>query len=417
MDMRSTLRIAFAGFALAAAAACSGNGMTSTPNGASSGYMPAAKVAPGHGHATLDHQRNLAGSGLAAIGAGLQIKRYASPKGFLVWVMRHGNELSHTLRPHVPAPTPAPTAPPCQYGVEQRWSSSGPGQISASIEYFYDFHCTRPFQLSTLNANFPGTNQSGTGVGTLEFWNPQGSVVSYATNVVVYTALQVKNGTNPSVLSVLNTIATAPGAVPYASDGVSCGYGLGTDVDCATGVVETVGYSPAQMLGFAQSFSGDFANDATPTPSPTATPIVKVPPTIAYDPAWSNGENKLQLAIQGSGFSGAPGSLQLGQPSSSVPWTIDGGQQVSSLNGNASFGFGWNGSWGNGGLENVNLTLNDLSNGLVATFTSTQWGGIAGNVTQNGQKVATIAVDLAGFGTINYTNGQRGQVRDWIIQD
>lgn len=129
--------------------------------------------------------------------------------------------------------------------------------------------------------------------------------------------------------------------------------------------------------------------------------------------------SQLQLTVNGDGFTGAIGSLVL-SPATAPAWSISGGTQASTLAGTITLGFGGfggNHQCGSGAMSSIDLTLNDITDGLTVTLASSG-GKLTGSVTNaSGTAVATMTLDFSGSGSITYTSGEVDRVKDWVVID
>jgi hypothetical protein len=117
-----------------------------------------------------------------------------------------------------------------------------------------------------------------------------------------------------------------------------------------------------------------------------------------------NTVNGLHLTIAGTGYTGVLSGLTL-TPGTAPAWSITGGMQAVTLSGTVSAGFSRAGL-----LSDTSLTLNDSSDGLSATLTSSHGGRLTGSITNaSGQTVGTIALDLSGSGQVSYSDGTTAQ--------
>jgi hypothetical protein len=457
--MTSTqLRGGLAAIALIAIAACSAAG------GSNSSAVPATGTGPMSANSALSpdrrrhhkppnkkRQRSVAGAALAVAGGSINLDQFGSSNSLLMQLLNFGHDVAH--KPGRSAHTVS-GAPPCQDGVEYSYSSTGQGQVSQSIEFFYDAACTQPYNLVTLDATF--TPAGGSAQGTQETWDQSGNVVGYQSYTATFTP-GVYGGIGQIVVQQLK--APAPGASPYAQSGFTCLFNTGSAVNCGSGTVANVAAaSPTpEEVGFEQTVVGSYV---TPSPSPSGYPSPypsdspsaypsgsPEPSPSGWDSAnwhhgpppggsgWQgDGPSGLQLTINGAGYFGTLNALTL-SPGTPPAWTIGGGTQNGTLTGTASIGFGgyqggdggdWRlrrGHWGHHGgpgpgcMTSINLTLNDTADGLTVAITSAGHGQLTGAVTETatGTAVATMSLDFSGTGTITYTNGTVDQVQDWVI--
>lgn len=370
--------IGFTIFALVAAlAACGGGGTSGTPSLSGAGKI-----------VSIATQRNVAGSALASVGNDVDFDEWGSPGGISSMAVQEALAVKEV---RVQSETVT-----CQNGVEFSQSSTGDGEVTQTIEFFYDPACTEPFKLIVQTITFSDTG--GSIQGTEEVWDQAGNVVAYKTFSLGFA---VSNG-NLTSIAMQKSVAPAPSASPFLQVGESCLFGTANPVDCGAGNVVTISQPTAspsplsESIGFTGTVTGDFV---TPSPSPSASP-----------PAWGQ-PNELQLQLNGSGYSGAIGALTLmaGTPPA---WTISGGSQVLTLTGTVTLGFGGP-RWGGGVMSSINLDETAL--GLTVTLTASN-GKLTGSVTNGGgQVVATMTLDYSGTGTITYSNGTTAPVVDWII--
>ncbi len=363
-------------------AACGGGGASSTPSmsGGMGGSSAATSVAT---------QRNVAGSALASVSDGVDFDEWGPSGGISSLALQDAVSVEsvHTQS----------TGGTCQNGVEFSQSSTGEGQVTQTIEIFYDQSCTEPFKLITQTITF--SSSGGSVQGSEEVWDQAGSVVAYKTYSLAFT---LSSGHVTSIVAQ-KSVAPAPSASPLFQVGESCVFGTSNPIDCGAGNVLTISQPSAspspldESIGFAGTATGTFV---TPSPSPSATP-----------PSWGQ-PNELQIDLNGTGYTGAVGALTLA--SSTLPaWTISGGTQVLTLTGTVTLGFGGP-EWGGGAMSSISLDESAL--GLTVTLTSSKGGKLSGNVTNaSGTVVATMSLDYSGTGTITYSNGTTAQVIDWII--
>ena len=186
----------------------------------------------------------------------------------------------------------------------------------------------------------------------------------------------------------------------------------------AAGFLSGPSASPtASPTPFEVGFNGTLTGTlATPSPAPSASASPSAAPStspaaIPMDGgAWNQGAQQLQLTIAGNGYLGAVGSMSIA-PGTPPAWTLTGGTQVSTLTGSGTLVLGDDDSIGH-----ANVTLTDAQNGYTITLTSQGDHHLSGTVTNSsGQTLATIQVDDAGNGVIDYTSGATGRIRDWVV--
>jgi hypothetical protein len=265
---RATLRNGFAAIALIAVAACTAAGSQSSQAIPASGVGAAgsdAALAPDrrrHPKPTKQKQRNLAGAALSIAGASVDLDEFGSANGLLSQLLNFGHDVAHT-RTRAPRTSGSPT---CQNGVEYTWSSTGQGQVSQTIEFFYDAACTEPYNLITLNATF--TSAGGSAQGTQETFDQNGNVIGYQTYNATFTP-----GINGGIgqIQVLKTAAPGPSSSPTSQTGFTCLFNTGNAIDCGSGTVTTLASaSPTpEEVGFEQTVVGQFV---TPSPGPSGSP-------------------------------------------------------------------------------------------------------------------------------------------------
>jgi hypothetical protein len=435
------LRAGCVAAALIALTACS------SPGGGASSSVPAAGQAvtsAGMAAAAKHHpktpskarQRALAGAALTLAGNSLNVDQFGSTNGLLAQLFDFGRANEHVRH------DASSSSPRCFNGVEHSWSSNGSGQLTQTIEFFYDSACTQPYLLIDVAMSF---GSSGiTAKGSQETWAQNGNVIGYKT----FTAtLSPGNPGTSGSIQVEEASAPAPSEPPTSQSGFTCLLHTSAKIDCGTGNTITLpSASPAPAeIGFTQTTVGSVV---TPSPSPTPTPSSgsssgsgsssksALPANWGHGEGnWQGGPSGLELTVNGTGYTGGVGSLTLA-PGTPPAWTIAGGTQVATLTGTATIGFGgfehsgrgWrhdDGRWGRGGhgqpgpgsLTSLDLTLNDTAAGLTATLTSAADGKLTGTVTETGstETIATISVNVSGNGTITYSNGTTETVQDWII--
>jgi hypothetical protein len=113
------------------------------------------------------------------------------------------------------------------------------------------------------------------------------------------------------------------------------------------------------------------------------------------------------------GYSGAFNALTLA-PATAPAWSITGGTQIVGLTGTARI------DYDDGGMVSAgvgtSITITDSVTGLTASLTGNGHGRLTGTVTGGTlTSPATISVDRSGSGTITYSDGTTGIVRDWVI--
>jgi hypothetical protein len=426
----STIRNGFATIALVAVAACSttAGGYTPAPTAAGPQTIHAAPQSMHQpAQPPSQTQRSLAGAALSVAGSTVNLNEFGSSDSRTVQMLRHGRTISHKRTPHT-------TAPNCNRGVEYSYSSTGFGQVTESLEYFYDSLCTMPAELYTLNANY--TSAGGTAESTETTWDRSANITGYQ-----MFSISFATGGDGGLTNIVVQKTNNQGANLYSS-GFTCLFQTGNAVDCGSGVISTVGSnSDARMHP-----------NTVATPTPTATP--SAPPTPgevgfaqtalgqyvtssssrrANDHGWGGSASQLQLQINGAGFAGPAGSLSI-LAETPPAWLISGGTQVDTLTGTATIGFGgyqhghdgWSAGrsrnssdfWP-GAMSSLALTLVDSANGLTVSLTSNGRGQLTGSVTQTatGQPVATMTLDFTGTGYISYTGGAVDHVQDWVIID
>jgi hypothetical protein len=379
-----------------------GGGATPTPSGAP---VTSASIAT---------QRNFSASALSAVGNGVDFDELSSPAGVSTFALERAKEIAHTR-------TTASGTPSCQNGVEFSQTSTGSGQVMQTIEFFYDSACTEPYKLLTRTITF--TSTGGTAQGTEEDWDQSGNVVAYKTDSITF-AFGLGHGGIGSIVDQ-RTIATAPGAPPFAQTGESCVLGGTNQIDCGAGNVLAISEPSAspspisESIGFQGLVTGKFVTAApSASPSPSASES-----TDAQGPGNWGAPNELQLQFNGAGYTGALGALTLAPAATPPAWTISGGQQILTLTGSGTLAFGGfgghnsHGGWqgGDGAMSSLSLTLDDAADGLTIALTSSG-NKLTGSVQNSkGQTVATISLDYSGTGTITYTSGALSIVKDWII--
>jgi hypothetical protein len=366
----------------ATVAACGGGGAAGAPSLGGAGGGKIVSVAT---------QRNVAGSALASVGNDVDFDEWGSPGGMSEMALKEAATIEDVH-------TESETAPTCQNGVEFSQSSTGQGEVTQTIEFFYDPACTEPFKLIVQTISF--SNTGGSIQGTEEIWDQTGTVVAYKTFSLGFAI----SGGRLTSIAMQKSVAPAPSASPFFQVGESCLFGTSNPVDCGAGNVVTISQPTAspsplnESIGFTGTVTGDFVTPS-PSPSPSASP-----------PSWGQ-PNQLQLQLNGSGYTGAVGALTL---SAGTPpaWTIAGGTEVLTLSGTVTLGFGGP-RWGGGVMSSIDLDETAL--GLTVTLSSSN-DQLTGNVTNaSGQVVATMTLDFSGTGTITYSNGTTAPVVDWII--
>jgi hypothetical protein len=446
--------------------ACSGGGSASSPGFQSS---PRASAAPTAGTQSIDTQRSLSGSVLAVAGSSVDYNQLSGPQSPTVLSLQDATTLAAAAPangPMIPGPTPPIIVNgngTCYNGVEFTYSSTSTS-ITETIEFFYDLACTQPYRLENLTITPPLHGGAGTGgsSGTIQVWSQSGASVDYQTFSQTFT---VNAGGLVTQISQTRTDAASSSSPPTSQYGETCLVGALTPlaampIDCGTGNALT-DTTASEALGFVQTTTGQFilAPPPSPAPLPLPAPLPSPLPTVvpvvyngvaaapgssgstgssgggssgsgtAYcgatvssngavtsvavpaTPIYCGSLSSLSLTVNGTGYTGAIGSLAL-SPGTAPAWTIGGGTKVVTLSGTATIGFGFSSV-----MSSVNLTLVDSADGLTVTLTSAHGPGLTGTVTNtsSGAVVATIVVDLSGTGMITYSNGSTEQVRDWII--
>jgi hypothetical protein len=417
MGNRSALHALFVALVAASLVACSGGGggMGGAPVAGNPGAGNPVTGAPGTGQSATTmttKEQSVAGSALAVAGNSLDVDQFGVSGSATIFSINRAIAYHRDGNP-VPAATPV-----CQNGVEFSQSGSN-GQTMESIEFFYDQLCTQPRRLIALNISF--TSSGGTASGTETLFDQSGNVVDVKTDNATFT---LTNG-QLAQITVQRSVAAGPSAAPFAQNGFTCVFGSGNPIDCGNATVATINApnldphdfgtptplpsaSPtASPTPFEIGFTGTVVGtQASPSPSPSAGPGNNFGGGFGFNPQ----STQLQLTINGTGYTGATGSMTIA-PATAPAWTVTGGTQVTTLTGTASIGFGGNGSFG----SNTNLTLTDSADGLTIALMSQGRGGLTGTVTMAGQTVATVSVDDGGDGTINFTSGATAQIRDWVV--
>jgi hypothetical protein len=365
--------------------ACSGGGGFSSPGSGGSGSGSNAT-----GTQSIDTQRSVSGSALSVAGASVDYNQLSGPESATVLGIQDATTIAAAAPatgPMIAGPTPPIGNGTCFNGVEFTYSSTS-GTIAERIEFFYDAH---------------GAAGTGTASGTIQVWDQSGNSVDYQTFSQTFTV-----NANGLVIEIsqTRTDAASSTSLPTSQYGSTCLVGplATTAIDCGTGNALTD--TPAnEALGFVQTSIGQFILAPTPSPAPTAVPLA-----TPGAPIYRGNPSTLKLTINGSGYTGALGSLML-SPGTAPAWTIGGGTKVVTLSGTATIAFGFASV-----MSSVDLTLVDSADGLTATLTSSHGPGLTGSVTNaSGATVATIAVDFSGTGAITYSNGSTEKVKDWII--
>lgn len=396
MQFRSLLSFSLLS-AILTLAACSGGG--------------GSVSSPGTGTAlteSIETQRSVGGSTLSAAGSAVDYNQLSGPQSAAVLGVQDATTIAAAAPangPMIPGPTPPLGNGTCFNGVEFTYSSTST-TITEKIEFFYDAACTEPYRLENLTITPPphGTAGSGSSSGTVQVWSQAGASVDYQTFSQTFT---VNANGLVTEISQMRTDAMSSSSPPTSQYGETCLVGpLATEaIDCGTGNALT-DTTANEALGFVQTTTGQFLLTPVPSPAPTAVPVA-----TAGAPIYRGNPSLLSLTINGTGYTGAVGSLTL-SAGTAPAWKISGGTKVVTLTGTASIGFGFSTV-----MSSVNLTLVDSADGLTATLTSAHGPGLTGTVTNtaSGATVATIAVDLSGTGKITYSNGTTEKVQDWII--
>lgn len=365
---------------------------------------------------TTAKEQSAAGSALAVTGNSLDVDQFGSAEGAMSFAIRRAiASRSDSVS--------ATATPSCQDGVEFSQTSTGSGQFTETIEFFYDTACTQPRRLVTLNISF--TSSGGTADGAEELWDTSGNVVDYKTDNAAFT-LQ-SNSQQLAQITVQRAVAAAPSATPFGENGFTCIFTGSNPIDCGNATVATINDRQLDPRTYGSSSpvpSPSASSKASPTPSPTpfeigftgtvtgtqATPSPSASPSSGPNFGWNPHNVQMQLTIAGTGYTGATQSMSI-SPATAPSWMVSGGSQVTTLSGTATIGFG-----GSGMISNANITLVDSSDGLTITLTSISRGGLSGTVTNSAdQTVASVTVDANGDGTIDYTSGATAQIRDWVI--
>jgi hypothetical protein len=420
MESNRPIRSFLALCAIAVVAACSGGGgggstMPSSGNGSGSSGSSAPSAST-----TAMKEQSVANSALSVSGNSLDVDQFGATGSVGIQAIQRALASRNGA-------VPATATPTCQNGVEFSQSSSGSGNYTQTIEFFYDSACTQPRKEITLNITF--SSGTGTFTGTEELWDMSGNVVDYKTDTGTFTF----SGQQVTEVSVQRTVAAAPSATPFAENGFTCVFNSGQAIDCGDGIVATINNPQLdphiyQNMGPSPSPSASASAAASPTPSPTPfeigfagtvtgtqstpspSPSASSMPTMSPNNGWNPQPFQLQVTVNGTGYTGATQSMTIA-PATAPAWTITGGTQVTTLSGTATIGFGPSAM-----MSTANITLTDSADGLTITLTSIGHGGLSGNVTNSsGATVATVTVDANGDGVINYTSGATAQIRDWVI--
>jgi hypothetical protein len=384
-------------------AACSGGGGSfSAPSTGGSGSGTGAA-----GTESVATQRSVGGSTLAVAGSAVDYNQLSGPESATVLSLQDATTIAAAAPsngPMIPGPTPIGNGT-CNNGVEFTYSSTN-GTITEKIEFFYNAACTQPYRLENLTITPPPHGAAGTGSssGTIQVWSQAGASVDYQTFSQTFTV-----NTNGLVteISQTRTDALSSSSPPTSQFGETCLVGplATTAIDCGTGnaITDT---TANEALGFVETTTGQFLLTPGPSPAPSAVPVV-----TPGAPIYRGNPSSLTLTVNGTGYTGAIGSLTL-SAGTAPAWNISGGTKVVTLSGSATIGFGFSSV-----MSSVNLTLVDSADGLTATLTSAHGPGLTGTVTNtsSGATVATITVDLSGTGTIKYSDGSTEKVQDWII--
>ncbi len=458
MEIAHPFRSLAALLAISSLVACGGGGgggssaVPSAPSGG--GPTSSAPAAVTSGHSTASSALNVAGSSL-------NVNQFGSVNGAVVFALRRAIA-AHVAQQRAHAqsasPTPMPTGSPtpvCSNGVEFTQNSTGAGAQSETIEFFYDQACTQPRKLIVMNVTFTATG--GTSQGTETLYDRTGAIVDYKSDNLSFTTDPTSNALTQ--ISIEQTVAAAPSAPPFSQNGFTCIFGNSNAINCGDANVATVdapkvdpnddggqdGGSPAPSpsasaspdasaspsaspsptasptpfeVGFAGTLVGTQttpspAPSASPSTNPSASPSASPGPGVASAPqdhGWHGGTTQLQLQIAGTGYLGAVASMSIAQGTPPA-WLVNGGTQVSTLSGTAAIALGDDDSMGT-----ANITLTDAQSGNVITLTSNGDHELSGTVkNSSGQTLATIQVDDSGNGTILYTSGAAGGIRDWVV--
>jgi hypothetical protein len=336
-------------------------------------------------------------------------------------MLRHGRTISHKRIPHAVALT-------CKHGVEYKYSSTGFNQVNEILEYFYDTDCTMPYDYYALDIDY--TSAGGTAESTETMYDRSGNTTSYQSNELSFAA-----DANGKLTNLVVQRTNNQGSNLFSS-GFTCLFQTGNAIDCGSGVIASV------QTRSSNAMMHPHAVQPTPTPVASAAPgEVGFSQTAVgqyvtqnsdrHSNGWGDGPSGLQIAINGAGFAGDAGALSI-TADTPPAWLISGGNQVDTLTGTATIGFGGFGHSGDGwhsnarnarkplcsgAMSSLSLTLTDSANGLTVSLESNSRGELTGSVKQasTGQTVATMTLDFSGSGTVSYTGGATEQVQDWVF--
>ncbi len=431
--------------AILALVACGGGGGASLPSTTSN-------------VTTLSSQRAVASSALSATGESTATNAVTSSTGPELQALQqfgghgHDNNITATILgvPGVPDFNLGflhHATGTCHNGITASYSTSA-GTTTVSFESFYDAACTYPHRSETLTITPPASgSNTGTAVGTAELWSapatatpspspapsatpsgipsaspspvasatpvPSGSVVAYETFSLAYTV--DANGHLVQVTRQSKHYANPTDSVPYAQRGYTCLFTQPPSVNCGYG--NALNLSAASLsVGFVATVTS--AQSPSPSPSPTGSaspsPSPSSSPTGEPGDGWYGGGLEHQsVTINGMGYSGAFNALTLA-PATAPAWSITGGTQIVGLTGTARI------DYDDGGMVSAgvgtSITITDSVTGLTASLTGNGHGRLTGTVTGGTlTSPATISVDRSGSGTITYSDGTTGIVRDWVI--
>ncbi|HTX56452.1 MAG TPA: hypothetical protein VMD47_05035, partial [Candidatus Acidoferrales bacterium] len=292
MESKRALRPFLVITVIAVFAACSGGGGSTVPSagmGGSSGGTSSQSMTA--------KEQSVAGSALSVGGSSLDVDQFGASGSVTI------SAIARAIASRS-GPVPAQSSPgSCQDGVEFSQSSSGSGQYTETIEFFYDSACTQPRKLITLNISF--NSSTGTIAGTEELWDQSGNVVDYKTDNGTFDF----SGRQVTQISMERSVADAPSATPFAQNGFTCIFDSGSAIDCGDGIVATIGDSAIDPHIYATM---------TPAPgtSPSASPAASSSPTASPTPY----EIGFTGTVTGSQSSPSPSPSPSASPSSGPSW-------------------------------------------------------------------------------------------------
>ncbi len=296
----------------------------------------------------------------------------------------------------------------CNNGVISSYKytpgAGGTGTGALIVQSFYDPACKTLWKTTQYTIAYPGMNGTETSTGTEKSQDMSGNVYDYQT---VQTSMTLVNGKKQE-FSEYKVESTAQGQTPFASFGWSCDYanyglaGPGTGGSIACNRANYADASPPyQNQGAGIGYAASVAGNVSPVTYPTVNCF-----------QWS-----VQWNYSGDGYTGNSLGLlgDLTNPAGSGDnWSVTGGTLASQINTVANLTFDCANM-----VRAENTTLTDPTNNATATLTYngpvSGGPGLKGSVMQGGNQIATMTLNLAGNGQINYSDSTIDYVINWTI--